>query len=147
MEKLYVNPKIVVIVPEKYVLYEPTIDRNKLFCSNEILFKYQLSMRTRYDFHLMPRMEVILSQLIEAGLDTKWEIFQIYENGWINVNSSALTGMKINDKHGYDRIEENADGLVSLNLDHIGGAIFIFVLGQIIAFAVFIFEIILTNFC
>lgn len=54
----------------------------------------------------MPRMEEIFSRLII---------------GWNNLNSSALTGMKIHGKKTFDNIEESTNEIVSLNLEQIGG--------------------------
>lgn len=143
--KLYNNSKLVTIIQESFVKFEPTIDRTKIYCSKETLFSYYNSFRARGGFYLMPEIDKIILRLIESGIAMNWRLLQIHENEWLNTNSSEFTALKINDKRTFDEIQTNRDEIIPLNAEHIGGAIFIFVVGNLIAFIVFVCEILIKK--
>lgn len=93
----------------------------------------------------MPRINDIILKLLEAGIPDKWMILQIYEMGLLNTNASLITQVKINEKRKFDKIGE-ADELISLSFDHLGGAFLILFIGNCLAFIVFLVEIFSKSF-
>lgn len=146
LKELYNNSKLLMIIPEKYVQYETTIDRSKLYCSDERLVHYHVSIQSRAGFQLMPTIEQLILKFIEAGLCTNWRVFQIYEQKLINKNASEVTTFRINDKRTFDKIQGNRNDIFSLNIGHIVGALIFFVLGNLLALFIFLLEMIVIKF-
>lgn len=119
------------------------IDHTKIYCSTENLFNYHFAMMSRFGYHLLPKINSVILQLSEAGLLENYRIFQIYENGLINTNASKYTSIRINRKASFDLKKDQSDDIVSLNSEHVGGAIFILIFGHSIASIVFIIEYII----
>lgn len=145
IKQLYDDPNVVVIVTSKYMQYDPSIDRSKVYCSRESLFNYHFSLKARSGYHLMPRIDEIILRLIEAGISAKWDILQIYEKKLINTNSSMYTSVKINEKRKFEKFLGNSNNLISLNVQHVGGAFLILFLGNSVAFVIFLSEIVVKK--
>lgn len=134
-------------MPEIYVQYEPTFDRSRIYCSGERLFHYHVSFQSRSSFHLMPRIDELILRFAESGLTANWRVFQIYENELLDKNASEFTTLKINDRHSFDKHQnDNNEKIISLRLEHVGGAIFILIIGYSTAFIVFLAEILIAKF-
>lgn len=144
LNELHTNSKLLVIVQSNYVRFAPTIDRSKIFCSTNNLYTFHISIRSRLGSHLISVFDNFILRLVEAGIPTNWRILQIYENQWINIDSSKMTGLKINEKVTFDR--ENKDNITALNIKHIGGAIIIFIIGNSLATIVFIIELLVKAY-
>lgn len=146
LHELKDNPQLVVIMPYKYVHYYSDIDHSKIYCSSQNIFNYHFSLVSRYGYHLMPKINNLILRFSEVGLLQYYRIFQIYEKGLINTNSSKYTSIQINKQTSFDLKREQSDHIVSLNTEHLGGAIFILIFGYSIAIAIFILEIIVGIF-
>lgn len=141
IEELYDNSKLIVIISNKFVRYEPTIEHEKIYCSGQVLFPYHYNLIARYGYHLMPKIDALLLRLTEGGLFLKTRVFEIYEKGWLNTNVSALTTIKINDDSMSSKIEEKSNQIISLNLSHFAGAFVIFMIGHSVALFTFMAEL------
>lgn len=139
--KLYENPQLAAVVQEKYVQYEPTIDRSKIFCTKQGLFNYHIALKSRFGYYFMPLFDEVVLRLIEAGIPRNWKVLQIYENKWINTNASQYTLLKFSKESGFIEIESNKEQMISLSLAHIQGAIVILMTGYNISMMIFLFEI------
>lgn len=135
------NPKLVTIAASEYVKNEPALDREKIYCASENLFNYHYSLQSRLGYHLIKPIDDIILRLIEGGIPKRWRLLQIYENGWLNMNSSVITSLKINDKRSFNKIEDNRNEIISLNMDHFRGATFILLFGYTFSILIFILEI------
>lgn len=144
--ELYNNSKLVTIIQKSYAQFDPTIDRRKIYCSKETLFSYYNAFRTRGGYFLMPKIDHIILNLIESGIAMNWKLLQIHESGWLNENSSEFTSLKINDERTFATVQENRQKMISLNIEHIGGAIFILFVGNSIALVTFFSEILTRKF-
>lgn len=138
---LYNNKKLIVICPHKAIALSTGIDRSKIYCSNERLFHYHFAIHARKGFQLLPKFNKIILQLVEAGIPSKWMILQAYEKGLINTNASKITKFKINEKRTFDKVQGDADELISLSFGHVSGACLVLVLGYSSAICAFIMEI------
>lgn len=94
----------------------------------------------------MTHHDTFIQKLIEGCIIENWKILQIYENGWINVNSSLYTSLKVNEVIGLGDQQWITKDLVPLNMEHIRGAIFVLILGYVISLIIFLIEVLLKHY-
>lgn len=142
VDELKTNSRLLVVAPSKLVRYNPRIDRSKVFCSFESIFQYHYSIQSRSGFHLMPKIDELLLRFNAAGLSsTNWRVFQVYDKGLINTNSSKFTRMRVN-ALPFDVARYKSTNIMPLNIEHFGGAILILIAGFSSALIAFCLEII-----
>lgn len=68
------NEHLAVVVSRQHALYNPHIERNKLFCFDrrESLYVYPVSMLLPKKFHLLPHINAVIQHVIESGHMQKW---------------------------------------------------------------------------
>lgn len=130
------------IAQEKYVRHEPQLDRSKIHCSPESLYNFHISLIARTGYHFMPVINQFILKSTQSGILRRWKTLQIYENGWINQNASQFTLLKIGEDRSFEGdLEHNNNKIISLDLQHIVGALFVLSIGYSIALTVFVMEI------
>ncbi|EDW14587.1 uncharacterized protein LOC6573031 [Drosophila mojavensis] len=68
------NEHLVVVVSRQHALYNPHIERNKLYCFDrrESLYVYPVTMLLPKKFHLLPHINAVIQHVIESGHMQKW---------------------------------------------------------------------------
>lgn len=141
MDELKTNSRLLVVAPSKFVRYSPKIDRMEVFCSFESIFQYYYALHSRSGFHLMPKIDEWLLRFSEAGLSsTNWRVFNLYDKRILNRKSSMFNTVIVNAVR-FDVAGYKSSPNISLNLEHIEGAICILIAGCLFALIVFCLEI------
>lgn len=128
------------------VMVLPNDDKSKINCGNEKLIVHLYNIQSRLAFHLMPKLDEVILRLTESGVLNKWMILQIHDMGLLNANASAITNMKMMGKDSFENIQGETDDLISLHIDHVGGAFLILLVGNGIALMIFVGEVIIHKF-
>lgn len=143
LDELNENPKLAVIASRAHVTFDRTINRNKFYCFpiTESFFNYHYSLHSRYGYQFLPKIDLIITRLVEGGISNNWATLQVYENNLINKNASKYTEVKFSEEWRLDSNLKHENELISLKLEHIYGALLILVVGNSLATITFIVEV------